>query len=343
MDKLNRDAYYRISINRVEVFDDLTLDDANEIKCNENVKYIQISKEISRQTLVMINHVILAERPDIQFRVYGFYRDKCDLGFLEELTDVVDLSVGEMVEADNLDALGKLKKLKRLRVCLDKLDDLSFLGNINSNISSLMIGTGLTNRKLDMSIIDRFSVLDTLFLYRINQGYDVLKNMKFLRTLTINACRINEFAFLKETSVNNLSLGLVRNNDLSSLEGNENIRKLELQRLSGLQDLNVLPSLSNLEECKVSHNSHIEMVPDMRSCKNIKALLFDSLKKLRDISGLAFIPNVERIEMYQIKLADLPSIENILRNPSLRKFKCTTGSLKKDKQISSLIKEYDKL
>ena len=47
--------------------------------------------------------------------------------------------------------------------------------------------------------------------------------------------------------------------------------------------------------------------------------------------------------MYQLKLVDLLSIEDILKNPSLKKFKCTTGSMKKNRQIRKLIEEYDKV
>ena len=47
---------YKININRVEVFGDLSLYEANEIKHNEDVKYIQISKEIPAQTLEIINN-----------------------------------------------------------------------------------------------------------------------------------------------------------------------------------------------------------------------------------------------------------------------------------------------
>ena len=334
---------YKININRVEVFGDLSLYEANEIKHNEDVKYIQISKEIPAQTLEIINNVILVERSDIQFRVYGFYGEECNLGFLEKLTNVVDLSIGEMTEVNNIDVLGKLANLKRLRVCLDKLEDISFLSNINSNIISMMLGTGVNNSNLDFSIIEKFQALETLFLYKINYGYNSLKNMEALKILTINACNIKDLTVLKDTNVNTLSLGLMNNSDLSSLNGNEKINNLELQRLSKLSDLNILSSLPNLQYCHVSHNNRIEKVPNMRRCESVKALVFDSIKKLSDISELAFVPNVERIEMYQLKLVDLLSIEDILKNPSLKKFKCTTGSMKKDRQIRKLIEEYDKV
>lgn len=189
---------YKININRVEIFDDLILDEANEIKLNQDVKYIQISKEVPRQILEMINSVILSERSDIQFRVYGFYGAECNLSFLEGLTNVVDLSIGEMRSVNNLDILGKLVKLQRLRVHLDKLDDISFLSNLNSNLISLMLGTGLNNSNLDIGIIEEFQELESLFLYKINCGYNSLKNMKVLKSLTMNACNIDEFSFLEE-------------------------------------------------------------------------------------------------------------------------------------------------
>lgn len=334
---------YKININRVEIFDDLILDEANEIKLNQDVKYIQISKEVPRQILEMINSVILSERSDIQFRVYGFYGAECNLSFLEGLTNVVNLSIGEMRSVNNLDILGKLVKLQRLRVHLDKLDDISFLSNLNSNLISLMLGTGLNNSNLDIGIIEEFQELESLFLYKINCGYNSLKNMKVLKSLTMNACNIDEFSFLEETNINNLSVGMMNISDLSSLNGNKKIKKLELQRLSRLSDLDLLSNLPNLEYCNVSNNNHIEKVPDMRRCDGIKELIFDCIKNLSDISELIYIPNIERIEMYQLKLVDLSVIEEILRKSSLKKLICTTGSIKKDRQITELIEKYGKL
>lgn len=334
---------YKININRVEIFDDLILDEANEIKLNQKIKYIQISKEIPQHILEMINSVILSERSDIQFRIYGFYGVECNLSFLEGLTNVVDLSIGEMKSVINLDVIGKLVNLQRLRVYLDKLDDISFLSKLNSNLISLMIGTGLNNSNLDIGIIEKYKELESLFLYKINYGYNSLKNMRALKSLTINACNINEFSFLEETTINNLSIGMMNNSDFSSLYGNRKIRKLELQRLSRLSNLDILSSLPNLEYCNISNNNHIEKVPNMRECDGIKELIFDCIKKLSDISELIYIPNIERIEMYQLKLVDLLVIEEILKKSSLKKLICTTGSIKKDKQIKELIVEYGKL
>ncbi len=334
---------YKININRVEVFDDLILDEANEIKLNQNIKYIQISKEVPQHILEMINSVILSERSDIQFRIYGFYGVECNLSFLEGLTNVVDLSIGEMKSVINLDILGKLVNLQRLRVYLDKLDDISFLSKLNSNLISLMIGTGLNNSNLDIGIIEKFKELESLFLYKINYGYKSLKNMGALKSLTINSCKINEFRFLEETNINNLSIGMMKNSDFSSLCGNRKIRKLELQRLSRLSNLDLLSSLPNLEYCNVSNNNYIEKVPNMRKCDGIKELIFDCIKNLSDISELAYIPNIEKIEMYQLKLVELLVIEDILKKSSLKKLICTTGSIKKNKQIKELIEEYGKL
>lgn len=47
-------------------------------------------------------------------------------------------------------------------------------------------------------IFTEFQELESLFLYKINCGYNSLKNMKVLKSLTMNACNIDEFSFLEE-------------------------------------------------------------------------------------------------------------------------------------------------
>lgn len=332
-------------MNRIEIFDDLSFNEANEIKDNQNVKYIQISKEIPQQALKLVNDIILTERSDIQFRVYGFYGIECNLKFLENLTNIVNLSIGEInsISVNNIDALSCITNLKSLRICFDELKDISFLANLSPNIINLMLGTGIQNSHLDFSIIERFQFLETLFIYKINNGYSILKKMNRLKKLTINSSNIREFTFLKETNINTLSLGMMRNCDCSTLNGNEKINQLELYSLNGLDDLSILSELPKLEGGFIAQNNRIERIPELRKCKDIKILILDRIKKLSDISELAFVPNVERIEIYQAKLVDLLSIEEILKNPSLKSFRCTTGSMKKDRQIKELIEEYGKL
>lgn len=336
---------YKINMNRIEIFDDLSFNEANEIKDNQNIKYIQISKEIPQQALKLVNDIILTERSDIQFRVYGFYGIECNLKFLENLTNIVDLSIGEInsISVNNIDALSCITNLKSLRICFDELKDISFLTNLNPNIINLMLGTGIKNSHLDFSIIERFQFLESLFIYKINNGFSILKNLNRLKKLTINSSNIREFTFLKETNINTLSLGMMRNCDCSTLRGNEKINYLELYSLNGLDDLSILSELPKLECGSIIQNNRIERIPELRRCEDIKVLVLDRIKRLSDISELAFVPNVERIEIYQAKLVDLLSIEEILKNPSLKSLKCTTGSMKKDRQIKELIEEYNKL
>lgn len=163
--------------------------------------------------------------------------------------------------------------MKSLRVCINELKDISFLANVNPNILNLMLGTGIQNSHLDFSIIERFQFLESLFLYKINNGFSILKKLARLNKLTINSSNIKDLAFLRDTNISSLSLGMMRNCDCSTLSGNEKISQLELYNLNGLDNLNILSELPKLECGCIAQNNRIERIPELRRCKYIKVLV----------------------------------------------------------------------
>lgn len=333
---------YKCNVNRVEIYGSLSLEEALEISDHDNLKYIQISKGVTEETLELVNDIILCKRKDIQFRVYGF-RDKiCNLEFLERLTNITDLSIGEMDFAENLEAIEKLHDLRRLRVNLNCLNNINFLQNVTDGIVDLMLGTEMNDNSLNLDIVTKFHNLQSLFVYKINDGFEALTNLNYLKKLTINASKITDFTFLKSGSVEEISLGMIKNNDGHTLHGNPKIKRLELWKLDKLVDLNILSKLPSLEYARIFQINSIVSLPDLRKCTNLKTLIFDELKNLTDISELAFAPSIENIEFYQAKSIDLLQIEDILQNPSIKKFKCKTGSVKKDKKINEIIEKYFK-
>lgn len=331
---------YSKSINRVEIFDELTEEETNQINAIQDLKFIQIKNDISITTLDLLNKIIFGQRKDVQFRVYGFRDKECDLVFLERLNNVVDLSIGEMDAVKNLEILKKLPHLKKLRVSLNKLDNIEFLCDLSDNITELMIGTGINNSKLSIELIERFQKLNTLFLYKINYGFDALTKIKTLNNLIINASNIQDFLFLNETNIDNLALGLI-NNSCESLSGNSKLKRLDLWKINGLSNLNILANLPSLEYAKISQIGNIQAIPDLKKCINIKTLIFDDLKNLKDILNLSYIPNIEHIEFYRAKYINIDDIETILKkNSTIHYIKCRTGSVRKDIKIKKILAEY---
>lgn len=333
---------YIVNINRVTISDDLTLQELKEILSIEQLKYIQIGHEISLDSLELLNNHLFSERRDVQFRIYGFYDQKCDLKFLEKMTNVTDLSIGGIESVYNIDVLEKLEKLKRLRVSVAKLEDISFLENVNSKIHYLMLGTEMKNSKLSLDIIERFQSLKTLFTYKIHHGFNVVSEIKSLESLTINYSKVNDFTFLENSNIENLSIGKHNNSDYATMYGNTNLKRLELWSLNKILDLDILTKMPSLEYVKVSDLFNIECLPELSQCKNIKTLIFDNLKRLSNVSNLAYLPNIETIEFYRAKSINIDDIEIILKNSSLKKFKCNTGSVRSDSKINELIKKYNK-
>ncbi len=333
---------YTCSLNRVEIRADLTAAEAEEIKRDEKIKYIQIGAALPPETLKRINHVILSAREDVMFRVYGFRGQVCDLTFLELLDNVCDLSVGEMDAVSNLVSMGKLPRLKKLRVSLGQLNDLSFLEKVTTGLTGLMLGTGIANSKLELDVIGRFKDLESLFVYKINRGFEVIRHLGGLRDLTVNAAKRKDFAFLQDTGVERLSLGMIKDFDSTSLYGNTTIKRLELWKISQLEDADILLHLPGLVHARFYQMSRMVRIPDLSACAGLKTLIFDEVKNLEDLSGLETLPGIEQIELYGAKAADPAVVERILKNPPLKKMICQTGSVKKDRQIAEIIKAYGK-
>lgn len=212
--------------------------------------------------------------------------------------------------------------------------------NVTDDLIYLMVGTEIKNNKLNLDIVTKFHKLQSLFVYNINNGFESLANLNHLKKLTINACKINNFEFLKEGNVEEISLGMIKNNDCHTLYGNPKIKRLELWKLNKLMDLDILSKLPGLEYARIFQINNIVSLPNLRECTYIKTLIFDELKNLSDISELEFVPNIENIEFYQAKSIDLLQIEEVLQNPSIKRFKCTTGSVRKDKKIKEIIEKY---
>lgn len=333
---------YTCSGNRVEIRGELTSAEAEEIKSNETVKYIQISAALSPETLTTVNQVILSVRDDVQFRVYGFRDTVCDLAFLELLDQIVDLSVGEMDAVLNPASMEKLPRLKKLRVSLGQLKDLSFLETVTPGLTGLMLGTGITGSKLELDVIRRFRGLESLFVYKINRGFDVVGHLEGLRDLTVNASKVSDFSFLRGTGVERLSLGMLNNFDETSLYGNAVIRQLELWKLNRLEDAELLLHLPGLAHVRFYQMSRMVRIPDLGACAGLRTLILDEVKNLESLLGLESLPGIERIEIYQAKAVEPAMVERVLKNPSLKKMVCQTGSAKKDRQIAELIGAYGK-
>lgn len=328
-----------ITANRVQVSKEITLNDLHEMDTIPVINHIQIANYIDNNSLKMINDYIAQRDPHISFRVYRFDKTICNLQFLKYLKDIRNLSIDALPTVESLELLGYLESLEKLRIHTDDLNDIVFLDQVSLNLSDLTLVTQKEKTQIDLSILERFPNLRSLFLYKVKDDLNKLTRIKNLQSLTLNAISLPTLDFLNNTKVAKLSIGYITDCDLSQIYGNNQINSLELNSIRKIKEVEVIKNLPNLSYCKINRLSQLERIPELNNHNSLEYLTLDTLSKLKDISNLEFAPNLKYLKIYQAKALEPNDICQILNNKNLLKVKCTTGSIKKDRAIEALLTE----
>ena len=258
---------------------DTQVDDAviKEIIENPESDVIQISDYISEHTLRKLNEVFV-KRPDIQFRVYG-RRDWTTF------------------DGWNLQFLSLIPAVKRL--CIDSFECLD----------------------TDFSVLQSLSGLKELQLYIFNvKDYSLVNNLPVqIESLTIDAEMMSGRAkfdcrwLLRFPLLHTLFLGKIDKN-LECIVALDRLRNLTLRGVR-VKDLSFLKQLQ-IESLTISWSSVNKTDWDsLRSFSTIHHLKLFSIKKMDDISFVATLPRLEKLELIWmgavVRLPDLSCLENL--------------------------------
>lgn len=259
---------------------DTQVDDAviKEIIEDPESDVIQISDYISEPTLRKLNEVFV-KRPDIQFRVYD--RIGCWPDY----------------HGWNLQFLSLLPAVKRL--CIDGFECLD----------------------TDFSVLQSLSGLKELQLYIFNvKDYSFVKTLPVkIESLTIDADMMSGRAkfdcrwLLRLPHLHTLFLGKIDKN-LKCIVALDRLRNLTLRGV-GVKDLSFLKQLE-IESLTISWSSVNKTDwESLRSFSTIRHLKLFSIKKMEDISFVATLPRLEKLELIWmgavVRLPDLSCLENL--------------------------------
>ena len=329
----------RITTNRVHITTEITQNDVRELDKIENLKYIQIGNYINNESLELIDEYITDRNQDIQFRIFGFDKTICNLKFLEYIKHIKNISIDTLKSVEGLDYLGMLAGLEKLNISVLDLDNIQFLNKISLNLKNLGISTASSKQQINLSILKRFPNLESLFLYNIKDDLKKIIDLKNLHKLTINGINLPDLTNINETNIRDLSIGYINDCNLDHLSGNKKLNVLELNKITKIDNIEILKELPKLSYVKLNQLGQIERLPSLMNNKMIEHIVLDNMRSLKDVSELELAPNLKYIEMYQMKLLEVDDIASVLSNKNLINAKCFTGGIKKDRVIKALIKE----
>lgn len=177
-------AEKHLSRDRIEFHKSITKNEINSIISSKDVRVLQVSAPVELNSWVLINDLLLSERPDIEIRVYGHYSQNCDLSFIRNITNVKNLSIDCLPQASNIEMLGHLEKLDTLSVGIYSLEDFKFLDSLPDSLTKLSL-QATKSKKPNLIGLNRFSNLKELYLEEQQKGIEVIGGLKSLQKLTL--------------------------------------------------------------------------------------------------------------------------------------------------------------
>jgi len=177
---------------------------------------------------------------------------------------------------------------------------------------------------------------------------DVLKSdFAFLGKMSnVQILELNQVKFKKKETLSDLinlrELTLLNGNvnELNFLGQLENLQKLEIGRIRGLNSISFISKLKKLEYLNINNQAQIEKLPNFSSLGLLKELSIDNLKRLKDISNIVKINSLESLFFNRLDKNLEPKDFKLLTK--LRKLKKVNGYFN-TKNKNKLFDEFVKL
>lgn len=226
---------------RLGFFDSLSDDEIVRIREDKEISTLQTSEPFPEESIEKLNDKLFRYRPDIEFRVFGFYGKVCDLSFAEKLSFVSRFSADCLKNAVNVESVSSMKNLEELSIGILNLENLNFLGSVSGKLKKLALWK-TKQKKLDLSALRRFTDLETLRPEGHTKNIESLSKLGNLQELTLRSVTVSDLNFLVDLEkLWSFALKLGGTTDLSALTEVKNLKYLEIWQVRNLCDISFIP------------------------------------------------------------------------------------------------------
>lgn len=328
---------------RIDIDDSLTSRDAKQLAKDPALRVIQTVAPLRPETWTMLDRCIFAVRPDVQLRVYGHYRDECDLSICKYFPHVRDFAADSLHSATNVDALADSLQLDELSLGIYELDSFEVLNHLRPTLRSLSLGQTRSTRP-DLAPVARFGSLRRIYVEGHTRSIEVLSGLRAVEDVTLRSTTTSNLDFLTPLkSMWSLDLKLGGTTDLSAIAGMPGIKYLELWQIRGLQDIRVISELPGLQNLYLQSLSKITTLPPLDRLRQLRRVVLENMKGLGDVSALETAPALEDFRYIDARGKDPAQLLPVLRNPVVRHASAGFGSVKKNQEFDQLRDEHSKV
>lgn len=323
--------------SRAQVSDPVSRSDLRRLKKDPAIRVVQTSEPLSPKAWRLIDDVVLAERPDIQLRVYGFYSGGCDLSVVGGLRHVRHFAADCLQSAENVEAITRLKDLRSLSVGIFDLASFSFLEELPPTLETLHLGA-TRSKKPDLEVIARFQKLRELYIEGQHKNIEVISALVELEDLTLRSITTKDLSYVAPLSnLRSFDLKLGGITDVSALSNLKSLRYLEAWQVRGLSNLAVITSLSCLQNLFLQSLPKVRQLPPLDRCSSLRRVVLQNMKGLRDLSPLKNAPALEEFLLIQGENFQPEDLGPVLANPALVRAGAGFGSDKRNSEFDLLL------
>lgn len=223
-----------------------------------------------------LDETVFKVRPDLIFHVWS-------------------VSDKSMITVEELALLTKMRQVRKLY----------FNGFNNTTLQPVSEMTQLTslqlepNKKLDISFVEKLSLLTNISLTGSFVEIEALSNCSELTTIYLSAT-MNSFSFLKSLKkIEKLSIDHCRaSNDFSSFN-KPCLTDLSITSIKMLENVDSLADFENLKSLKLDA-SRVETLPNLSGLKNLKKLELVNMKVWKNPEILKSLSKLEELELNEI-------------------------------------------
>lgn len=311
---------------------------------NEQLRVLQCCSPVPDQTWARLDE-LLARRPDIEIRVYGFLGSVCDLSFVRLIPNARQFRADYLMKAVGVEHLACLQKLESLGIGIYDLENFSFLHSVTPGIKHLSL-FATKSKKPSLSELSRFCSLTTLYLESQVKDIEVIGELGNLEDLTLRSITLNDLNFLSELPrLWSLDMKLGGTTNLSGIAGKESIKYLELWQIKGLSHIDVVSSLRGLQYLFLQSLRRVESIPELSQLGELRRIYLENMKGLRDLKGVASAPNLQEFSFVSALNMKPFDFAELLKMPTLQRLWVGLGSEAKNRAIREMIvksgKTYD--
>lgn len=325
-------------MQRIELNPGWTLEEVAALTANSDLKIVQYSEHnIPGVDLMQIlNEELFAYRPDVTFRIYGFYSQSGDLSDLKHMNHVEKLLIDCNRRVHGIEAAGALPGLKEFAFDVFEVESLDVLALVPTTLQQLRIGKTKT-KKTDLSVLNRFTELKTLSVNGHTTNIETIGTLSSLRSLYISGMPLKELGYLKNlTDLRELHLSFGGAENLDSLAGMESLQLLKLLRVKGLSDLTVLPELKGLRLLGIEDQPHISSLPSLENLTELQRVFLNNVN-VENMEWAKTSKSLKELALLQMKHINAEDIESLIHHTSLERMIVHLKSAKQQKVAKQAI------